>query len=151
MFASSVRVAAAGLVAALALTACEAGEPRSESYGVGRTPADLAELGGGVWVANHILDPDTSIVPGSQIEVRFKNDSVAVTAGCNTLFGPASIDGTELAVSGLASTQKACDDDLSQQDAWLSDFLSSNPTIEVLANDLWLSQGEDTVIHLTRD
>lgn len=140
-----------GLVAALALTACESGSPRTESLGLTHTPADLSELEGGVWVADSILDPHVSLVPGSQIEMRFEKDSLSVSAGCNTLFGGASIDEDELVVPALASSQKACDNALMQQDSWLSDFLSSRPTIEVLEQDLWLSHGQDTVIHLTQE
>ena len=143
--------AVVGLVTALVLTACDNSEPRLDSLGLAQTPADLAQLEGGSWVADDIQDPDVSLVPGTSIEMRFQTDSVSANAGCNTLFGGASIDGDELAVPALASTQKACDDDLSRQDAWLSDFLSSGPDIEVLDQDLWLSQGDDTVVHLVQE
>jgi heat shock protein HslJ len=137
-----------GLLAALALAGCDNGEPRAESLGLTHTPADLAELEGGPWVASRILDPDVSLVPDTQIELTFKDDSISVNAGCNTMFGAASIEGDELVVPTLAATQKACADDLTAQDAWLSHFLSSRPTIEVLEQELWLSQGDDTVVHL---
>ena len=151
MRAPMLRLALVGLMAVLVLTACDNGEPRSASLGLTHTPADLSELEGGVWTASSILDPDVSLAPGSQIEVRFEADSLSVDAGCNKLFGGASIDGDELVVPALASTQKACEDALMRQDAWLSDFLSSRPTIEVLEQDLWLSHGDDTVIHLVHE
>jgi heat shock protein HslJ len=75
---------------------------------------------------------------------------MSVNAGCNTLFGGASIDGDELVADGLASTQKGCDDALTKQDAWLSEFLGSRPSIEVLDQSLWLFHGDDSVIHLIR-
>jgi heat shock protein HslJ len=150
MRASGLRLGVAGLLAALLLSACDNGEPRDESLGLTHTPADLSELEGGPWVADSILDPKVSLVPGTQIEMRFQHDSLAVHAGCNTLFGGASIDGTDLVVASLASTKKACDASLTQQDEWLSRFLSSRPTIEVLEQDLWLSHGNDTVIHLVQ-
>ena len=84
----------------------------------------------------------------SEIEIRFQSDSLSVDADCNTLFGGASIEGDDLAVPDLASTRKACEDALSRQDAWLTDFLGSHPAIEVLDQDLWLSHGDDSVIHL---
>jgi heat shock protein HslJ len=149
MNARFLRFPAVALVAALALTGCDDGEPRSESTGLTHTPADVAELNGS-WAANYIRDPDTSIVPGSRIQIIFHDDSLSANAGCNTLIGAASIDGDQLAVDTLASTQKACEDDLTRQDAWLSDFLTSGPTVEVLGPDLWLSHGDDTVLHLTQ-
>ena len=148
MHVSGVRVAVAGLMVALTLTACDNGDPRAAGLGLTHTPADLSELAGGPWVADHVTDPNVSLVPGSEIELRFDSDSVSADAGCNRLFGGASIEGDELVVPALASTQKACDDALTQQDAWLTDFLSSHPTIEVLEQELWLSHGDDTVVHL---
>jgi len=147
----SVGLAAVCLAAALSLTACDNGEPRAAGLGLTHTPADLAELEGGVWVANDVQDPDVSLVPGSQVELRFRQDSLSATAGCNNLFGGASIEGDELVVPALASTKKACDDSLSRQDAWLSDFLSSRPSIEVLEQELWISHGDDTVLHLVQE
>jgi heat shock protein HslJ len=147
---SGVLLAALGLVAALALTACDDSEPRVDTLGLAQAPADLSELAGGVWVADDIQDPDVSLVPGSQIEMRFQSDSLSANAGCNTLLGGASIDGDELVAPALASTKKACEADLTRQDAWLTDFLGSRPSIEVLDHDLWLYHGDDTVIHLVQ-
>jgi heat shock protein HslJ len=145
----SVCFAVVGLVAALALTACDDSEPRVDSLGLAQTPADLSELEGGVWVADSVLDPDVSLVPGSQIEMRFESGHMSANAGCNTLFGGASIEGDDLVVPALASTKKACDDALSRQDTWLTEFLNSRPSIEVLDQDLWISHGDNSVIHLT--
>lgn len=147
---STARLAVAAIVAALALTACDDSEPRVDVGGLAQAPADLSALAGGSWVADSVEDPHVSLVSGSQIDMRFKSDSIAVTAGCNTLFGGASVDGDELVAGGLASTQKACDADLSRQDAWLSDFLGSRPSIEVLDQSLWLFHGDDSVIHFVR-
>jgi heat shock protein HslJ len=148
---SGVRSAVVGLVAALALTSCDDSQPRLDVGGLAQAPADLSELEGGVWVANDVQDPEVSLVPGSQVEMRFQQDSLSANAGCNNLFGGASVDGDELVASALASTKKACDDGLTQQDAWLSDLLSSRPTIEVLDRDLWLSHGDDSVLHLVQE
>lgn len=148
---SSMRAAVVGLVAVLALTGCDDSEPRVDTLGLAQAPADLAALDGSPWVADSVVDPEVSLVPGSQIEMRFAKDSVSVNAGCNTLLGGASIDGDDLVVPTLSSTRKACADALIQQDAWLSDFLGSSPTIEVLDQDLWLFHGDDTVLHLVRE
>ena len=145
-----VRFAVGIFVTVLAIAACDKGHPRAESLGLAQAPADLSKLEGNAWVADSILDPHVSLVPGSQIDMRFKSDSLSANAGCNTLFGGASIHGDTLVVPALASTKKACDDTLNQQDTWLTDFLSSRPTIELLETDLWLSHGNDTVIHLVQ-
>ena len=149
-----VRWMLSGLAAAFVLTACTGGgegESRSESLGLAQAPADLAELRGAIWVADDIQDTEVSIVPGTQVEMKFRKNGLSVNAGCNQLFGDASIDGDELVIVDLASSAMACDNDLTQQDEWLSDFLSSRPTFEVLEQEMWLSQGDDTVIHLVQE
>ncbi|MFZ2013143.1 MAG: META domain-containing protein [Nocardioides sp.] len=148
---SKVHYALAAIVAVVALAACDDSQPRIDSLGHAQAPANLSELEGGVWVADSVLDPHVSLVPGSQIEMRFESDSLSADAGCNRMFGGASIEGEDLVVPALASTQKACDDALTQQDAWLTEFLSSRPSIEVLDHDLWLSHGNDSVIHLVHE
>ena len=109
---SSVRFAVGGLMVALALTACDNSQPRVDVGGLAQTPADLSELEGGVWVADSVLDPDVSLVPGTEVEIRFQSDSLSVNADCNTLFGGASIEGDDLVVPALASTRKVCEDAL---------------------------------------
>jgi heat shock protein HslJ len=137
-----------GLLACVALTSCAADTTgRSADYGVAVTP-ELSDLAGEEWVADGIQDPDRDLVPGSQITMEFTADSVSATAGCNTFAGAASIDDTELVVVDLLSTRMACDEQLAEQDQWLSDFLEGRPTIEQLDEDLWLSRDETTV-HLT--
>jgi heat shock protein HslJ len=147
---SMVRFVGVAIIAALALAACDDSQPRVEVGGLAQAPADLSDLESGTWVADSVQDPDVSLVSGSQVEMRFKSDSMSVNAGCNTLFWGASIDGDELFADGLASTQKGCDDALTKQDAWLSEFLGSRPSIEVLDQSLWLFHGDDSVIHLIR-
>jgi heat shock protein HslJ len=147
---SMVRFVGVAIIAALALAACDDSQPRVEVGGLAQAPADLSDLESGTWVADSVQDPDVSLVSGSQVEMRFKSDSMSVNAGCNTLFGGASIDGDELVADGLASTQKGCDDALTKQDAWLSEFLGSRPSIEVLDQSLWLFHGDDSVIQPIR-
>src|SRR5262249_34255382 len=96
MRAAGVRIAVVGIMAAALLTACDNGEPRAESLGLTHTPSDLSELEGGAWVTNHVTVPDVTLVSGTEIEMHFKSDSISVNAGCNTMFGSASIEGDEL-------------------------------------------------------
>jgi len=147
MTTSRAASAALALLAAAALTACAGTTGRAAAYGLAVTP-DLSELAGHPWVADNILDPDRDLAPGSQITMRFTSDSLSADAGCNPLRGAASVDDSELVVADLASGLKACDEQLAEQDQWLSTFLTQRPTIERLDDDLWLSR-EDTTIHLT--
>ena len=131
------------------LVECGYGDGRSADYGLKSTP-QLSDLEGKTWVAHEIVDPDRQLVSGSSLTMTFSADSLSANAGCNTLHGAASVQDDELVASQLASTMMACEEDLMAQDTWLSDFLTSKPTIEHSDDDLWLSQG-DTVIHLVAE
>ena len=131
------------------LVACGYGDGRSADYGLKSTP-QLSDLEGKNWVAHEIVDPDRQLVSGSSLTMTFSADSLSANAGCNTLHGAASVQDDELVASQLASTMMACEEDLMAQDTWLSDFLTSKPTIEHSDDDLWLSQG-DTVVHLVAE
>ena len=138
-----------GLVLAACLTACAESYGRSADSGLAFTP-DLADLSGDPWVADRVEDPDHELAPGSTLTLNFTHDSVTANAGCNTLRGRAKVDGDELVMEEPASTMMACVASLSKQDAWLTSFLTSRPTIERLDDNLWLSK-DDTVIHLVQD
>jgi heat shock protein HslJ len=149
MTVTGVRLALPGLVLALALAACATSEARGESVGLAHAPA-LTDLGGGAWVADNILDPKVSLVPGSRITMTFHDGSLSAKAGCNTMRGHAAIDDGHLVVTAVASTLKGCSDALSRQDAWLSKFLASRPSIERQKQDLWLTR-HDTTVNLVQD
>jgi heat shock protein HslJ len=138
-----------GIVLATCLTACAESYGRSADSGLAFTP-DLADLSGDSWVATRVEDRDHELVPGTKVTLMFTADSVAVNAGCNTLRGRAKVDEDELVMEEPASTMMACEAPLTEQDVWLTKFLTSRPTIERLDNNLWLSK-DDTVIHLTQD
>lgn len=141
---SLARAVAIAFVITLVATSCATSDGRSADYGFVLTP-DLSDLAEHPWVADSIVDPDRDLVANTSISLTFTEDSVSLNAGCNTLFGAASIDGTELVVPQLASTRKLCEPPLGEQDTWLTTFITSRPTIERKDDNLWLSH-DDTVI-----
>jgi heat shock protein HslJ len=80
--------------------------------------------------------------------MTFTSNSVSANAGWNQMFGDAAIEDTRLIVGKLASGRMACDPALSEQDEWLSSFLTSEPTIARKDDDLWLER-DATTVHLT--
>ena len=75
----------------------------------------------GTEVQGHELAPDT------QISLTFSGEQISANAGCNTLFGQGTWEGSELHVQELASTEMGCDSALHDQDEWLAGFLQSTP------------------------
>lgn len=138
---------AAVLAAAVLMTACDTEEDgRAATAGLTMTP-ELTDLADTDWVANEIVDPDRDLVAGTAVEMTFTATSLSARAGCNTMNGSATIDGTELVVGALASTMMACEDPLAEQDAWLSGFLTSKPVIAWDGEEVWLTH-DQTTLHL---
>jgi heat shock protein HslJ len=80
------------------------------------------------------------------ITMSFTEDGISVTAGCNTLFGSASIEGGRLVLpTTLASTKMACAESLMQQDDWLAEFLRSSPNIDRSGDVLTLANAETSI------
>jgi heat shock protein HslJ len=88
-----------------------------------------------------------TLVKGSQIRVSFTKDEVRVHAGCNHLMGTARLDGEKLIVTGLGSTEMACDKDLMAQDEWLGRFLTAKPAWRLDGDTLVLTS-ENTEIRM---
>ncbi len=60
-----------------------------------------------------------ALVAGSQIRLTFDGDRLGITAGCNTMGGTYTLDGTRLRVSDLAMTEMGCEAALIEQDTWV--------------------------------
>lgn len=61
-----------------------------------------------------------SLVKGSEIRLRFDGDRLGISAGCNTMGGTYTLDGTRLTTESLSMTDMGCDAPLMDQDTWLA-------------------------------
>jgi heat shock protein HslJ len=127
-------------VSALALAAC--GSDNDSGSGSAPTADDLA---GQAFTSTDVTGYD--IVADTEIELGFEADSIGARAGCNSMSGGYSISDGTLEVGAMASTMMACDDALTAQDQWLSEFLTSGPEISLDGETLTLT-GSDTTITL---
>jgi heat shock protein HslJ len=110
-----------------------------ESSGSGST-----DLAGKVFVSTGV--EGSGLAEITSIRMTFEDGSVSAIAGCNTIFGGATWDDGTLTVDGeLARTTMGCDDALSAQDDWLSEFLSSGPSVELDGSTLTLDDGVATI------
>lgn len=122
------------LVCAIALGGCA---PTTGSL-AGRTFLSVSVTEGGAV---------RQLVAGTRIRLGFDAQAVSISGGCNAMGGQYSIEGGQLIVGSMFSTEMGCDQDRMAQDAWLSTFLGSKPTIVLIGSDLTLSGGS-TVIKL---
>jgi heat shock protein HslJ len=140
------RAVITGLVlgTALVLTSCGTEE------GTGTQPA-APDLAGKTYVGDAVTVDGSpyDVVPGSMIRLAFDEARISAAAGCNTMSGAATWgDGTLMIDGPLASTEMGCDPALMDQDTWLMEVLTAEPTLAATGDTLTLTSGA-TVITLT--
>ncbi|HLA16924.1 MAG TPA: META domain-containing protein [Candidatus Limnocylindrales bacterium] len=91
------------------------------------------------------------LVPGTRISLRFDDDQIGASAGCNIMGGTYRLDGGRLLVEGGAMTEMGCDEARSAQDNWLFGFLGSDPAARLTGNELVLTSGGTVVTLLDRE
>lgn len=134
----------AGLaVGALALSACS--QPAAANEG----------LEGTNWlVVTYDSDGNaTEVLTGSRPGVEFSEDgNVYGKLGCNSFFGPYTIDGVKVSMGPLGSTQMYCaPDELMAQEYALSQNLENVATFKVEGDKLTLTDEAGAVVmELTR-
>ena len=128
------RLAAIALTLAAASAACSAAAPQLQE----RDYLSVAVTENGA---------PRALVAGTRIRLSFRSGELGVNAGCNSIGGSYRIEGGRLIVDAMGMTEMGCDPDRHAQDEWLAEFLSSRPTVTLVANDLTL-QGATTSIRL---
>ena len=92
---------------------------------------------------------DRPLAPGTQITLLFPREGeLSVRAGCNYLAAKAEISDGRIMVSDFASTAMACSEDRMQQDKFVIDLLSGEPTWRLEGAALTIT-GADAEIRLT--
>lgn len=94
---------------------------------------------------NGVLTPTAE---ASSIALTFTEDGISVMAGCNTMFGAASLaDGVLTVPAGnLGSTMMACAEMLMAQDQALITFFTSNPGYTLDGSTLTLTSPTTTIV-----
>lgn len=142
--------AVATLVAAALLAACGSdgdGEAAGESGGSAREPlrSDMALLEAASFVSTSVEGRE--LLPGTEVWLSFDEQTLAVSGGCNTSFGPVRLDdGTLGWESDPASTMIACSAEETEQDAWVSDLLAAGVAATTDGADLSLESGEVSLV-----
>lgn len=116
-------------------------------------PADTsADLSGRTFLSTAVTsDGDArELVEGSRISLAFADGRLTAQAGCNTMSGDYRIEDEVLVVDALGMTRMGCPGDLAEQDIWLSDLLTSRPTLALHDDELVLTTPTETVTLLDR-
>ncbi len=132
------------------LTACsdDSGDGTAEPTSTGQasaTPVDSGSLDGTAYVSTRVEGRE--LVPGSEIQLLFEDDVMSVSAGCNTMFGAYEMTGSTLAwVTEPASTMVGCDPELAEQDAWLTELLTTGAEATSAGEILTLTSDDVAVL-----
>lgn len=86
-----------------------------------------------------------TLVPGTRIQLSFKDGSLSASGGCNSMGGVYTIKDGRLSATQMAMTEMGCDPPRMQQDEWLARLLGG-ATITQAGDTLTLDDG---TIHLT--
>lgn len=146
---------AALLATVVALTAAcgSDGEDVASTGGPGATTSTTsAGAGAGVEGPEWVLDAaDSSIdVPdGADVTLSVSDGQATGVAACNSYFGPFTVDGTELSVGPLASTERGCEPALMDAESAYTSALQAADTIEVGTDTLVITGPEESRLSFT--
>lgn len=137
---SRTLVVAAVVVLAVACGEADGSGPRPDEVA-------MADLAGREFDSVSLTDgAERPLQPGTTVSLRFTDDEVHGSAGCNSLGSTASVDGGRLVVRGLGGTEMGCGG-RQYHDEWLSDLLTSRPEIMLDGDRLTLTSG-GTIVQL---
>ena len=91
------------------------------------------------------------LVAGTRIQLTFRATELGASAGCNSIGGPFTIDGTTLVAESFGMTEMGCDPERHAQDDFVAGFLSSRPTITLDGDRLVLTSDSVTIEFLDRE
>ena len=122
-----------------------AGCGRGASPG-GGAPLDPNWPAGVTFVSTKVTGTAKPLVAGTRVTLLFdRNGTIVGSAGCNTMSGPAHIDGGKLVVTDMAMTVMGCLGDRGSQDGWLSDILNGRPNLAFAGDRLTVRAGAVTI------
>jgi len=91
-----------------------------------------------------------ALVSGTKVRLSFPAGTLSASAGCNNMGGDYEIKDGALVVDQLAITDMGCQNNLMNQDQWLSTFLSSKPKVSLDGNNLVLTSDSTEITFLDR-
>ncbi|MFL6061405.1 MAG: META domain-containing protein [Marmoricola sp.] len=129
-----VPVVLLGLVTAGCGTASQPHRPRSQPDPAG--PLSYVVTGATDHGEAHLLVPGTTVRIGLEPDGTF-----TMSAGCNSMSGQYTLDGTRLSVTDLATTAMGCPQPLAAQDAWLAGLFARPVRLDA-GKDVTITAGE---------
>ena len=111
------------------------------------TPANLEEALDGREFVLESADGYT-LVADTTAQVSFGSGEISFAAGCNEHFAEKNFDGDRLVAEGFGSTDRACETELMDQDAWFTAFFSDRPTVTIDGDRVTFTTEDATLVFL---
>ena len=91
------------------------------------------------------------LVAGTEVRLRFRDQELSASAGCNSIDATFSIADNTLSIPGYGMTGIGCDGPRHAQDAWLADFLRAKPKLELVEPRLKMTTSAARMTLLDRE
>lgn len=130
--------------AALLLSAC------GEETGDGGDTRGGPDLDDRTFIATRITDAgrDRHLVAGSELRLTFRDGDLGINASCNHMSGAYELEGDQLSVGMMSTTEMGCPGKLMAQDLWVAG-LFEEPVGYELADDILRLHAGDVELVLT--
>lgn len=109
-------------------------------------PGDSAVLADREFLLDEVTGYDP--VADTTIRLGFSAEEIRFSAGCNSHMGSYSVENGVLVAGAFGATTMGCTQALMTQDAWLADFLSSDPALALEGDTLTLTGESATLVLL---
>ena len=109
--------------------------------------APVTDLNGTSWqlIAYGAPDRPAAVLPNTQVTAEFQDGQISGSAGCNDYSASFSQSGNTLTTDAVASTRRACAEDVGQQEAEVLQGLDTAISFEI-SNDTLTIQHESGVL-----
>lgn len=93
------------------------------------------------------------LAPGSEIRFTLDGKTFGISAGCNSMGGAYTLDGTRLTVTGIGGTDMGCDQALMDQDTWVAGLfdepvqLTTGKEASIISGDVVLALAPREEVH----
>ena len=119
----------------------------SDSGSSGSEPTDLASaIDGRTYLSTG--SAGHTVVDGSRVRMEFTDGVLHVDAGCNQMTTTYRLEDDVLRVDSFATTEKACDQLLMDQDVWVARFLQGSPSLAATGDTLVITGAESETLTL---
>ena len=134
------------LAAALVLAACSGGgapaSPAASGAPAAPVPATSDALNGRTFVSTGMTGG--SLVEGSTVTLRFEDNHISISAGCNQMSGAYELVDGVLKTGMMITTEMACEPPLMAQDVAIGAFVG-DATATLAGDTLTLTKGDVTL------